>query len=216
MSWDWSAVGDFMPRLWDGVLLTLQALVLGSLIAFALGLVWALAQRSTLKIVSWPVTAVTEFIRNTPLLVQLFFLYFVLPEWNITFSALVTGVIGLGLHYSTYTAEVYRAGIDGVPVGQWEACTALSLPRTRTWSAVILPQAIRRVVPALGNYVIAMLKDSPMIATIGALEMLGQARQFSAETFQPTEPITVIGIVFILIAYPASLLMRVLERRLVH
>ncbi|WP_314175460.1 ectoine/hydroxyectoine ABC transporter permease subunit EhuD [Streptomyces winkii] len=216
MTWDWSAVGDFMPRLWDGVVLTLEALVLGSLIAFALGLVWALAQRSSLKIVSWPVTAVTEFIRNTPLLVQLFFLYFVLPEWNVTFSALVTGVIGLGLHYSTYTAEVYRAGIDGVPVGQWEACTALSLPRGRTWSAVILPQAIRRVVPALGNYVIAMLKDSPMIATIGALEMLGQARQFSAETFQPTEPITVIGIVFILIAYPASLLMRALERRLVH
>ncbi|HEV7626873.1 MAG TPA: ectoine/hydroxyectoine ABC transporter permease subunit EhuD [Streptomyces sp.] len=216
MSWDWSAVSEFMPRLWDGVLLTLQALVLGSLIAFALGLVWALAQRSSLKIVSWPVIAVTEFIRNTPLLVQLFFLYFVLPEWNITLTALVAGVVGLGLHYSTYTAEVYRAGIDGVPVGQWEACTALSLPRTRTWSAVILPQAIRRVVPALGNYVIAMLKDSPMIAIIGALEMLGQARQFSAETFQPTEPITVIGVVFILIAYPASLLMRALERRLVH
>jgi len=216
MSWDWSAVSEFMPRLWDGVLLTLQALVLGSLIAFALGLVWALAQRSSLKIVSWPVTVITEFIRNTPLLVQLFFLYFVLPEWNITFTALVAGVIGLGLHYSTYTAEVYRAGIDGVPDGQWEACTALSLPRTRTWSAVILPQAIRRVVPALGNYVIAMLKDSPMIAIIGALEMLGQARQFSAVTFQPTEPITVIGVVFILIAYPASLLMRALERRLVH
>lgn len=216
MSWDWSAVVDFMPRLWDGVLVTLQALVLGSLIAFALGLVWALAQRSKLKIVSWPVTAVTEFIRNTPLLVQLFFVYFVLPEWNITLTALTAGVVGLGLHYSTYTAEVYRAGIDGVPEGQWEACTALSLPRSRTWTAVILPQAIRRVVPALGNYVIAMLKDSPMIAIIGALEMLGQARQFSAETFQPTEPITVIGIVFILIAYPASLLMRALERRLVH
>ncbi|WP_181767135.1 ectoine/hydroxyectoine ABC transporter permease subunit EhuD [Streptomyces albidus (ex Kaewkla and Franco 2022)] len=216
MKWDWSAVSDFMPRLLDGVLVTLQALVLGSLIAFALGLVWAMAQRSNLKVISWPVMVITEFIRNTPLLVQLFFLYYVLPEWNVTFSALVTGVIGLGLHYSTYTAEVYRAGIDGVPVGQWEACTALSLPRTRTWSAVILPQAIRRVVPALGNYVIAMLKDSPMLMTIGALEMLGQARQFSAETFQPTEPVTVIGIVFILIAYPASLLMRALERRLVH
>ncbi|NLU71240.1 ectoine/hydroxyectoine ABC transporter permease subunit EhuD [Streptomyces sp. HNM0575] len=216
MTWDWSAVSDFMPRLWDGVVLTLDALVLGSLMAFALGLVWALAQRSSLKIVTWPVTAITEFIRNTPLLVQLFFLYFVMPEWGVTLTSLTAGVIGLGLHYSTYTAEVYRAGIDGVPVGQWEACTALSLPRTRTWSAVILPQAIRRVVPALGNYVIAMLKDSPMIAIIGALEMLGQARQFSAETFQPTEPVTVIGIVFILIAYPASLLMRALERRLVH
>ncbi|MBE9498827.1 MULTISPECIES: ectoine/hydroxyectoine ABC transporter permease subunit EhuD [Streptomyces] len=216
MKWDWSAVGDFMPRFWDGVLVTLQALVLGSLIAFALGLVWAMAQRSPLKAVRWPVMVVTEFIRNTPLLVQLFFLFYVLPEWGLTLSALTTGIVGLGLHYSTYTAEVYRAGIDGVPVGQWEACTALSMPRGRTWSAVILPQAIRRVVPALGNYVIAMLKDSPMIAVIGALEMLGQARQFTAITFLPTEPITVVGIAFIVIAYPASLLTRALERRLVR
>ncbi|PGH50228.1 ectoine/hydroxyectoine ABC transporter permease subunit EhuD [Streptomyces sp. Ru87] len=216
MEWDWSKVGDFMPAFWDGVLVTLQALLLGSLIAFGLGLVWALAQRSELKAVRWPVTVFTEFVRNTPLLVQLFFLYYVLPEWGVTFSALTTGVIGLGLHYSTYTAEVYRAGIDGVPRGQWEAAKALSLPRSRTWGAVILPQAIRRVVPALGNYVVAMLKDSPMIATIGVLEMLGEARQFGSQTFVMTEPITIVGIAFILIAYPASLLMRALERRLVR
>ncbi|MEC4015197.1 ectoine/hydroxyectoine ABC transporter permease subunit EhuD [Streptomyces sp. H27-D2] len=216
MTWDWSAVDAFMPKFWDGLLVTLQAVVLGSLIAFTLGLVWAMAQRSSLKAVRWPVNIVTEFIRNTPLLVQLFFFYYVLPEWDITFSALTTGVVALGLHYSTYTAEVYRAGIEGVPVGQWEAATALSLPRGRTWGAVILPQAIRRVVPALGNYVIAMLKDSPMIATIGVLEMLGEARQFGAQTFVMTEPITIVGIAFILIAYPASLLTRALERRLVR
>ncbi|MEV0637018.1 ectoine/hydroxyectoine ABC transporter permease subunit EhuD [Streptomyces sp. NPDC050619] len=214
MKWDWSTVGDFMPEFWDGVVVTLQALVLGSLIAFALGLVWALAQRSSLKVVSWPVTAITEFIRNTPLLVQLFFIFYVLPEWGLTLSALATGVLGLGLHYSTYTAEVYRAGIDGVPVGQWEAATALNLPRTRTWTVVILPQALRRVVPALGNYVIAMLKDSPMLMTIGVLEMLGRARQFGSQTFQMNEPIVIVGIAFIVIAYPASLLLRALERRL--
>ncbi|MDI3421349.1 ectoine/hydroxyectoine ABC transporter permease subunit EhuD [Streptomyces luteolus] len=216
MQWDWSAVSEFMPFFWDGVIVTLQALALSVIVAFALGLVWAMAQRSPLKVVSWPVTAITEFIRNTPLLVQLFFLYYVLPEWGITFSALTTGVIGLGLHYSTYTAEVYRAGIDGVPVGQWEAATALSLPRSRTWIAVILPQAIRRVVPALGNYVVAMLKDSPLIATIGVLEMLGEARQFGSITFQMVEPLVVVGIAFIVIAYPASLLLRALERRLVR
>nr|WP_203591611.1 MULTISPECIES: ectoine/hydroxyectoine ABC transporter permease subunit EhuD [unclassified Streptomyces] len=207
---------DFLPAFWDGVLVTLQALVLGSLIAFALGLVWALAQRSSLKIVSWPVTAVTEFIRNTPLLVQLFFIFYVLPEWGLTLSALTTGIVGLGLHYSTYTAEVYRAGIDGVPAGQWEAATALSLPRSRTWTTVILPQALRRVVPALGNYVIAMLKDSPMLMVIGVLEMLGEARQFGSQTFQMNEPIVLVGVAFILIAYPASLLLRALERRLVR
>jgi len=216
VNWDWDVVADFLPRFWDGVLVSLQALVLGSLLAFALGLVWAVAQRSPRAWLRVPVTAVTEFVRNTPLLVQLFFLFYVVPEWGPAMTPLVTGVLGLGLHYSTYTAEVYRAGIDGVPQGQWEAATALSLPPVRTWTAVILPQAIRRVVPALGNYVIAMLKDSPLIAIIGALEMLGEARAYGSETFRFLEPITVVGLAFIVIAYPASLLIRSLERRLVR
>lgn len=214
-AWDWTVVEDFMPRFWDGVLVTFQALAVGTLIAFTLGLVWAIAQRSDKIWISWPVTAVTEFIRNTPLLVQLFFLFYVVPEWGLTMSPFVTGAIGLGLHYSTYTAEVYRAGINGVPVGQWEAATALSLPKVRTWTSVILPQAIRRVVPALGNYVVSMLKDSPQIAIIGVFEMFGEASAFSNETFT-TEAITIVGIAFIVIAYPASLLLRVLERRLVR
>lgn len=216
MNWDWSAVGDFMPRFWDGVVVTLEATALGSLLSFALGLVWAIALRSRTRFVRWPVGIFVEFIRNTPLLVQLFFFFFVLPVWGIQASALTTGVLALGLHYSTYTAEVYRAGIDAVPVGQWEACTALSLPRGRSWTSVILPQAVRRVVPALGNYVISMLKDTPLLLGIGVLEMLQQARLEGAQTFQYVEPFTVVGIAFILIAYPASLLMRALERRLGH
>jgi polar amino acid transport system permease protein len=216
MSWDWNVVDDFMPRFWDGVLVTLQALAVGTLIAFALGLVWALAQRSPRVWVRWPVVAVTEFIRNTPLLVQLFFLFYVVPNFGPSMSPLATGIVGLGLHYSTYTAEVYRAGIDGVPVGQWEAATALSFSRTRTWTAVILPQAIRRVVPVLGNYVIAMLKDSPLLALIGVVDMLQKARAEGATTFQYIEPYTMVGIAFIVIAYPASLLLRALERRLGH
>ncbi|MGW2343974.1 ectoine/hydroxyectoine ABC transporter permease subunit EhuD [Streptomyces sp. NPDC001661] len=215
MNWDWSNVADFMPQFWDGLLVTLQALVGGVIIAFALGLVWAIAQRSKAKWISWPVTVVTEFIRNTPLLVQLFFLFYVVPSWGISMSPLVTGIVGLGLHYSTYTSEVYRAGIEGVPVGQWEAATALSLPKGRTWRAVILPQAVRRVIPALGNYVIVMLKESPQIMAIGALDMLGEAQGFSQTTFT-YEAISVVGVAFIVIAYPASLLLRVLERRLVR
>ncbi|MHC3475321.1 ectoine/hydroxyectoine ABC transporter permease subunit EhuD [Streptomyces sp. 7R007] len=216
MNWDWSAVSDFMPHFWDGVLVTLQALALGSLISFVLGLVWAMLMRTPTRWVRWPVGVVTEFVRNTPLLVQLFFLFYVMPEWGLTMSALTTGVIGIGLHYSTYTMQVYRAGIEAVPAGQWEAATALNLPRLRTWQVVILPQAIRRVVPALGNYVIAMLKDTPMLMAITVLEMLGQARLFAQQNFQFTEPLTVIGVAFIVISYLASLLLRALERRLVH
>ncbi|GAA4132346.1 ectoine/hydroxyectoine ABC transporter permease subunit EhuD [Streptomyces tunisiensis] len=205
-----------MPHFWDGLLVTLQVLAIGSVISFVLGLVWALLMRVPSRWVTWPVGTVTEFVRNTPLLVQLFFLFYVMPEWGLTFSALTTGVIGIGLHYSTYTMQVYRAGIEAVPVGQWEAATALNLPMRRTWTAVILPQAVRRVVPALGNYVIAMLKDTPILMAITVLEMLGEAQLFARETFQFTEPLTVIGVAFIVISYLASLALRALERRLVH
>ncbi|MEU3615966.1 ectoine/hydroxyectoine ABC transporter permease subunit EhuD [Streptomyces sp. NPDC006872] len=216
MNWDWDAVRDFMPLFRDGLLVTLQALVLGSLISFTLGLAWALLMRVPTGWVQWPVGIVTEFVRNTPLLVQLFFLFYVLPEWGLTLSAMTTGVVAIGLHYSTYTMQVYRAGIEAVPVGQWEAATALNLPRARTWRAVILPQAVRRVVPALGNYVISMLKDTPLLMAITVLEMLGRARLFSQEHFRFTEPLTVIGVAFIVISSLASLLLRTLERRLVR
>jgi polar amino acid transport system permease protein len=215
VNWNWSHVDDFMPLFWDGVELTLQALFFGTLIAFSLGLVWAIAQRSEKKWIRWPVTAVTEFIRSTPLLVQLFFLFYVVPQWGPSMSPLTTGIVGLGLHYSTYTSEVYRAGIEGVPAGQWEAATALSLSKRRTWTSVILPQAVRRVIPALGNYVIIMLKESPQMAAIGALDMLGQAQGYSQATFT-YEAISVVGVAFIVIAYPASVLLRALERRLVR
>ncbi|GAB7108642.1 ectoine/hydroxyectoine ABC transporter permease subunit EhuD [Streptomyces phaeofaciens JCM 4814] len=216
MNWDWDAVRDFMPLFLDGLAVTLQALALGSLISFTLGLVWALLMRTPTRWVRWPVGIVTEFVRDTPLLVQLFFLFYVLPEWGLTLSAMATGVVAIGLHYSTYTMQVYRAGIEAVPAGQWEAATALNLPRARTWRAVILPQAVRRVVPALGNYVIAMLKDTPMLMAITVLEMLGRARLFSQQHFQFTEPLTVIGVAFVVISSLASLLLRTLERRLVR
>ncbi|MFF0592548.1 ectoine/hydroxyectoine ABC transporter permease subunit EhuD [Streptomyces antibioticus] len=216
MNWDWDVVRDFMPLFLDGLVVTLQALAVGSLIAFTLGLVWALLMRAPTRWVRWPVGTVTEFVRDTPLLVQLFFLFYVLPEWGLTLSAMTTGVVAIGLHYSTYTMQVYRAGIEGVPPGQWEAAIALNLSRARTWRAVILPQAVRRVVPALGNYVIAMLKDTPMLMAITVLEMLGRARLFSQASFRFTEPLTVIGVAFIVISSLASLLLRTLERRLVR
>lgn len=216
MSWDWDVARAFMPELLAGLRMTLVATALGAVLAFALGLVWAIALRSESRWLRAPVAGFVELVRNTPLLVQLFLFFYVLPSAGIQFSRLTTGVLALGVHYASYTAEVYRAGIDAVPAGQWEAATALSLSRRRTWIAVILPQAIRRVVPALGNYVIAMLKDSPLLALIGVADMLQQARTHGASTFQYIEPYTMVGIAFILIAYPASVLRSYVERRLVQ
>lgn len=212
--WDWDYFWETFPAVvGDGLLVTLQATVYGSIIAYVLGLVFALLRRAPFRVVRGAVWAVVEFIRSTPLLVQIFFLFFVFPDFGIRFDALTTGVIALGLHYSTYAAEVYRAGIEAVPVGQWEAATALSLPRARTWRAVILPQAIPRVLPALGNYTISMLKETPLLLTIGVVDIAGAAFQEGSAAFRYVEPITIAGILFLVLSYSASLLVRWLERR---
>lgn len=214
--WDWGYVFELIPVMAKGALITFEATALGSVLAFALGLVLALFRRSSFLPLSQLTRGFIEFVRSTPLLVQIFFLYYVLPDFGVTLSALVTGVLALGLHYSTYTAEVYRAGIEGVPQGQWEAATALSLPRGRTWLGVILPQAIPRVVPALGNYVISMFKEVPLLLAIGVLGIVGVANEAGAERYAYVEPMTLAGLFFLALSYPSSLLVRRLERRFGH
>ncbi|WP_018657167.1 ectoine/hydroxyectoine ABC transporter permease subunit EhuD [Actinomadura flavalba] len=213
MEWDWTYTGEILPDLLNGLRVTVTATIAGYAIALVLGLVWTLLRRTPSRIVNQTVRWVTEFIRSTPLLVQLFFIYYVMPTFGVTLGPLVAGIIGLGLHYSTYTAEVYRAGIADVPKGQWEACTALNLPRSRTWLDVILPQAIRRVVPTLGNYLIAMFKDSPLLLAINVLELLGTAYQIGAQTLKFLEPITVVGLLFVAVSVVSSILVRRLEKR---
>lgn len=213
LDWSWEYALDVLPVILEGLVVTLQATVLGSLVAYTLGLVLALLRRSRFRIVSGVTWLFVEFVRSTPLLVQLFFLFFVLPEFGVTLSPMVAGVIGLGVHYATYTSEVYRAGIEGVPKGQWEAARALSLPPGRTWTGVILPQAIPRVLPALGNYTISMFKETPLLLAIGVLDIVGAAAEEGALNFDYVEPITIAGVLFLLLSYPSSLLVRYLERR---
>ena len=214
MTWNWSYVADVLPALLDGLRITVVATLLGSLVALVLGLVFAVLMRgpAPVRIV---VRALVEFVRSTPLLVQVFFLFFVLPQFGVTLGALVVGVIALGLHYAAYNSEVYRAGIEAVPRGQWEAATALSLPRSRVWTGVILPQAIPRVLPALGNNVISMFKETPLLIGIGVLDIVGQAREAGNTTFRYVEVYTIAGLLFLVLSYPAALLVRRLERRVV-
>jgi polar amino acid transport system permease protein len=210
--WDWNYAFSILPPLVEGLGLTLLATVLGSIIAMVLGLVFAVLERGP-RPVAIIVRGFVEFVRSTPLLVQIFFLFFGLPAFGIVLPALVVGVIALGVHYACYTSEVYRAGIEAIPRGQWEAATALSLPRSRVWTGVILPQAVPRVIPALGNYVISMFKEVPLLIGIGILDVVGRAQEVGSETFRYVEPYTIAGLFFLLLSYPASLLMRRLERR---
>ncbi|MFB7184136.1 ectoine/hydroxyectoine ABC transporter permease subunit EhuD [Streptomyces sp. NPDC056230] len=209
---DWNAAGDALPLLLRGFEVTLLATVLGTLVAAVLGLAVAVAGRAPSRFVTVPVRVSMEFIRSTPLLVQLVGAAALFTS----VEPLVTGIVVLGVHYATYTSEVYRAGIDGVPKGQWEACRALSLGPRRTWQAVILPQAVRNVLPALGNYAIAMFKETPFLAVITVQEMVFEARKYGADHFAYTEAFTLAGLVFLVASYPTSLLMRKLEKRLGH
>lgn len=213
MIWDWHFAGKILPDLLRGLGVTVEATLLGYAVALVLGLVWAILRRSPSRILNQVVRWVVEFIRSTPLLVQLFFLFFALPSLGLTFSALVTGVIGLGVHYSSYTSEVYRAGIADVPVGQWEATTALNLPRRRVWFGVVLPQAVRKVIPTLGNYLIAMFKDSPLLLAITVPEMLHTAYDVGAKSLRFLEPMTIVGVLFVIVSVLSSLLLRRLEFR---
>ncbi|HEY0573504.1 MAG TPA: ectoine/hydroxyectoine ABC transporter permease subunit EhuD [Pseudonocardia sp.] len=211
--WDWGYAFEVLPQLLQALLVTLEITLLGSVVALLLGLLIAVLRQAHIPVLDQVLWAFVEFVRSTPLLVQVFFLYFALPRFGITLSALTVGVIGLGVHYATYTSEVYRAGIEAVPKGQWEAATALSLSRSRTWTGVILPQAIPRVVPALGNYVISMFKEVPLLLAISVVEVVSKAQEIGSQTFRFTEPFTIAGLLFLVLSYPASMLVRRLERR---
>lgn len=213
MTFDWGFVGEAMPDLLTGLRYTVLATALGYVLALVLGLVVAMIRRTAPRAVGQTVFWIVEFIRSTPLLVQLFFWFYVLPSVGISLSPLTAGVIGLGVHYAAYTAEVYRSGLDGVPAGQWEATRALSLPGGRAWTAVILPQAIRRVIPALGNYLIAMFKDTPLLFAITVPEMLFQANKIGGVNFKYLETITAVGVLFIVVSVLSAVVIRFLERR---
>lgn len=214
MVWSWSFAWSILPGLLKGLVVTFEATVLGSILAYILGLVFAIVRQARIPVLAQLVWLFVEFVRSTPLLVQLYFLFFILPDIvGFTLSPLVTGVLGLGVHYATYTSEVYRAGIEAVPRGQWEAATALSLPRGRVWTSIILPQAIPRVLPALGNYMISMLKETPLLLSISVLDLVGQAQSAGAGAFRYVEPFTMAGAFFFILSYPASVLVRRLERR---
>jgi polar amino acid transport system permease protein len=217
-AWDTSSDLAFglsiLPILGIGLIVTLEATATGFVIALALGLVLALLRRSRLRVISWPTAAIIEFIRDTPLLVQLFFLYYVLPIYGIVLPAFLTGAIALGLQYSAYTSEVYRAGLDAVPRGQWEAAVALNMSRARTYRDIVVPQAVPRIVPALGNYLVSMLKETPVLSVVTVVDMVNLANLIGDRTFEYLVPLSLVGLIFLVLTLLCSAGIHMLERAL--
>jgi len=212
--WDWGYAWEILPILAKASLVTVEATLLGFSLAAIIGLILAILRMSRMRWVAIPTAGFIEFIRSTPLLIQIFFIFFVFPQFGINLAAMTAGVLALGLHYGTYCSEVYRAGLANVPRGQWEASTALNLSGYHTFRDVIIPQAIPPVVPALGNYLVALFKETPLLSAIAVLELMQTAKILGSENFRYIEPITLVGLFFLIFSLVTAALIRQVERYL--
>lgn len=205
---------EFLPVLAIGIkntiLVTLGSLVLST----ALGLVWAVMRLSGNSFISMCGATIVNFLRSIPIIVQLFYIYFVLPEVGIELTALEAAIIGLGIAYSSYQAEDFRAGIQAVDRGQVEAAHSLNMPYSLMMRRVILPQAIKIILPSYGNTTVMMLKDSSLASTITVGELSLQGKLLAASTFQNTTIFTLLAFLYLVMCGPLMLFNRWLERRM--
>jgi polar amino acid transport system permease protein len=209
--WRWDFTWEILPRLIVATGNTLLAAGLGYSLAVVLGLVFALAQRTPSRTLTFVVREAVEFIRSTPLVLQIFFVFYVGPQFGLRLSPWTAGMIAIGLHYASYLSEVYRGGLDSVPKGQWEAATSLNLSMSRTYFRVIIPQALPPSLAGMGNYLVGIFKDTPMLSVIGVAELMHTATAIGSETYRYLEPYTLVGIIFLVISLPTAAGIRLFE-----
>ena len=211
-SWfDTALAVQILPTLMRATGVSIFVTICGFLIALLLGIPLMLARRSGWGAVSRITAFFIEFVRSTPLLVQIYFFFYVLPDIGIRLDPITTGIIAVSLHYGCYLSEVYRSGIEAIPTGQWDASTALGFSRRDNFCFIILPQMIPRIIPTAGNFLVYMVKDSPLLASIGVAEVMFVAKDISQERFQYLEPITMCGLIFLLFSSSFSALLRYTE-----
>jgi ectoine/hydroxyectoine ABC transporter permease protein EhuD len=206
-------VAQILPYLLVGAMTTIELTIVSMALALVAGLALALMRLSRSPLLRSLSGAYIEIIRGTPLLVQLFIIYYGLPQYGIRLEAFTAGVIGLSINYSAYLAEVYRAGILAIDKGQWEAGGSIGLSRAALLQHVIVPQAARIVLPPVGNYFISMLKDSALVSTISIVELMRAAQLRVAITFRAMDIYLVTALIYLLMSYPCSVLIRYFERR---
>lgn len=213
MTFDFAFALEIVPRVLEGIGNTILVAIFGFIGATILGFLWELLRRS-----HWLTRPVIQFtidaIRSTPMLVQIYFLFFVLPFYGIRLSATAVGIFGLSFYFSGYISEVFKAGIDTIPVGQTEAARSLGLGWLDTLWFVIAPQMLRNIVAPLGAYSVSILKSTPILAVLGVPEMLGSAFDVASETYRYAEPTLVAGILFLILALAAVGVIGHVERRL--
>jgi polar amino acid transport system permease protein len=204
---------EFLPILLQGVWLTIIVTVGSLLLSTILGMFWALMRVSGVRALSGLSAGLINLIRGIPIIVLLFYLYFVMPDFGITLTALQAAILGLGIAYSAYQAENFRAGIEAIDKGQIEAAQTIGMGWWLTMRRVVLPQAVRIVLPPYGNIMIMLLKDSSQASTITVAELALQGKLIASSTFKNTSVFTLVALMYLTMSIPLILLVRHLEKR---
>ena len=203
----------FLPTLLQGAVITITVSVLAFVLAYIFGLAFGLMRLAR----SWPIRAVAafyiQFIRGTPLLLQLFFIYYVLPYVGITLDPFTAGVLGLTMNYAAYMAEVFRSGIQAIAKGQWEAGFAIGMSRRLLMRRIVMPQALRIIIPALGNFFVSIFKDSALVSVLTLRDLMFSGQLLASATYKHFEIFTMVAVIYFLISYPAAKLVEMLEMR---
>lgn len=206
---------DVIAQYWHvflkGLGLTVFLTAVSMVLATALAIPLALGRLSPLRLLRWPANIFVEFMRATPLILQLIYIYYVLPAAGIRLEPITAVVIGLSLHYSAYLSEVFRGGIQSIPKGQTEAAFSLGLSRWLAFRKIVLPQATRTVLPTLGNYLISLFKDTSLASVVTVQELMFSGQIISARNFQYFTVYTITAILYFAVCYPSGLAVRALE-----
>lgn len=205
---------SWAPDLWAGTLMTI-GLSLGSMCGgLVIALLIALGRISNIRWLDMLLATFVEIIRGSPLILQLFYIYYVFPSLGVKLTPIEAGLLGISINYGAYLSEVFRSGIAAVQRGQWESALALGMSRNHTLRRIILPQAFRIVIPPIGNYFIALFKDTALVSTISIADLMFKGQLLANETFQYIRVYTTVFAIYIVISVPASRLVRLLEKRL--
>jgi polar amino acid transport system permease protein len=209
----WRDTVEFFPILLSGVALTIIVTLGSLLLSTVLGLLWAMLRVSGIGVLAWLSAALINVIRGIPIIVLLFYLYFVMPDLGVRLSALQAAILGLGIAYSAYQAENFRAGIEAIDKGQIEAAQSIGMGWWATMRRVVLPQAVRIVLPPYGNVMIMLLKDSSQASTITVAELALQGKLIASSTFKNTSVFTLVALMYLTMSIPLILLVRHFEKR---
>lgn len=209
---DISVVRDYYSVFLQGLGVTVFLTVVVILLAGFLAIPLALARMSNTRWIRWPADFFVEFIRATPLILQLIYIYYVLPSAGIRLDPVTAAIIGLTINYSAFMSEVYRSGIQAVPKSQYEAARSLGIRPSIIFIKVVFPQAFRIVVPSLGNYLIALFKDTALASVVTVQELMFSGQIIAARNYQYFTVYTVTAMLYFAVGYPAALFVRRLER----